>query len=133
VTSSVEILKPGVAEPFVGERSETSTVDAAGDWLCAWCLNRVANEKDRFKFAGQDEFTFANPEGIQFEIITFVQTLGCREMGVPTLAFTWFDGHAWSYCHCSLCGRHLGWYYVGQHSFAGLIKSRMVRALYMRN
>jgi hypothetical protein len=124
---------PGIAEPLAKDRTETLVSDAAGDWLCGWCLNRVANERDRFQFGGQDKFTFANPEGIQFEIITFVQTLGCREAGVPTLAFTWFAGHAWSYCHCAGCGQHLGWYYVGKHSFAGLIKARMVRALYLRN
>lgn len=133
MTVSIETPMPAVAEPLVQGRTETSAGDAAGDWLCAWCLNRVANERDRFQFEGQDEFNFANPEGIRFEIITFVQTLGCRETGVPTLAFTWFAGHAWSYCHCSDCGQHLGWYYMGEHSFAGLIKARMVRALYLRN
>ena len=126
-------LVPGIAEPATEERTQTSTLDSAGDWLCAWCLNRVANERDRFQFGGQDEFTFSNPEGIRFDIITFLQTLGCRETGVPTLAFTWFAGHAWSYCHCADCGQHLGWYYIGEHSFVGLIKARMVRALYVRN
>ena len=114
-------------------RTESSVGDPAGDWLCAFCLNRVANEKDRFQFGGQDEFTFANPEGIRFEIITFLQTLGCRETGAPTLAYTWFPGHAWSFCQCAECGQHLGWFYSGEHTFAGLIKARMLRAVYLRN
>ena len=130
---SVATLVPGVVEPAVEERSHTSTGDSAGDWLCAWCLNRIANEKDRFQYGGQDEFSFANPEGIRFEIITFLQTLGCRQTGLPTMKFTWFAGHAWCYCYCAQCGQHLGWYYVGEHNFAGLIKARMVRALYLRN
>jgi len=111
----------------------TVTGDAAGDWLCAWCLNRVANERARFKYEGRDEFAFLNPQGIRFEIITFAETLGCRQSGVPTLEHTWFPGHAWSFCQCARCGQHLGWYYAGQHDFAGLIKPRIVRGFWVRN
>src|SRR5262249_24389138 len=98
-----------------------------------WCLNGVANEKDRFKNEGKDEFTFTNPAGIAFEIITFSQTLGCRQTGVPTFDHTWFEEHAWSFCQCDRCGQHLGWYYSVQHEFVGLIKDRLVRGLYVRN
>ena len=124
---------PGIAEPVVVSRTETSTGGAAGDWLCAWCLNRVANERDRFLYNGQDEFKFSNPEGIRFEIITFSQTLGCRQSGVPTLDHTWFPGQAWSFCQCDRCGQHLGWCYSGAHQFVGLIKDRIVRAAAIMN
>lgn len=123
----------GFTQPLLADRPAFALGDVKGDWLCGWCLNRVANEKDRFKYGGSDEFIFANPEGIRFEIITFCQTLGCREAGQPTLDHTWFAGHAWSYCHCGRCGQHLGWLYVGQFEFAGLIKNRLVRALTMMN
>ena len=119
-------MVPAVIEPALESRT-------AGDWLCAWCYNRVANERDRFQYHGQDEFTFTNPEAIRFEIITFSRTLGCQEAGVPTLEHTWFPGHAWSYCQCDRCGQHLGWYYTGEQEFAGLIKPRIVRALFVRN
>ena len=120
-------------QPKLDTRTAPAVEDAAGDWLCAWCHNRVANERDRFSFDGKDEFTFSNPEGIRFEIITFSRTLGCRPAGVPTLDYTWFPGHAWSYCQCDRCGQHLGWYYAGQYDFAGLITDRIVRALCVRN
>ena len=123
----------GVAEPEVGARTEPATGAAAGDWLCAWCLNPVANEKDRFQFEGRDEFVFANPEGIRFEIITFTQTRGCRQTGAPTLLHTCFPGHAWSFCQCDRCGQHLGWYYTGPQNFAGLIRPRIVRGVTIRN
>jgi len=126
-------LLTGVAEPVSAVRAAEEVGTAEGDWLCAWCLNRVANERDRFEFGGRDEFTFSNPDGICFEIITFSVTLGCEQAGVPTLDHTWFAGHAWSYCRCERCGQHLGWYYAGAHDFAGLIKSRIVRALTIRN
>jgi hypothetical protein len=105
----------------------------AGDWLCAWCMNHVAQETDRFLFEGQSEFTFSNPEGILFDIITFQQTRGCIQSGIPTLNFTWFEGYAWSFCHCERCGYHLGWYYAGPRQFAGLMKDRIRRALFIRN
>lgn len=113
--------------------SATAAADTANDWLCAWCQNRVAREKDRFPYNGKDEFTFSNPENIRFAIITFSQTLGCKETGEPTLEHTWFPGYAWSYCQCDGCGQHLGWYYADHLQFAGLIKARIVRALFVRN
>lgn len=120
-------------EPAVADRTATAAADPAGDWLCAWCLNRVADDRDRFSFEGKDEFAFSNPSGIRFEIITFAQTYGCRQTGVPTLEHSWFAGHAWSFCQCERCGQHLGWYYAGQHEFAGLIKAQIVRAISVRN
>jgi hypothetical protein len=123
----------GAVDTLIESRTRTSTANAEGDWLCAWCLNRVANERDRFLYNGQDEFSFSNPDGIHFDIITFSPTLGCRETGVPTLDHTWFAGHAWSFCQCDECGQHLGWFYTGGHQFAGLIKNRIVRALCVRN
>lgn len=131
--TDVAVPAPLVAEPEPVPDTATTPGDTAGDWLCAWCHNRVANEKDRFPYNGQDEFTFANPEGIRFAIITFSRTLGCRELGLPTLDHTWFPGHAWSVCQCDGCRQQLGWYYAGPHRFAGLIKARIVRALHVHN
>ena len=93
----------------------------------------MASEKDRFPYEGKEEFTFPNPEGIRFCIVTFFRTLGCRESGQPTLEHTWFPGYAWSYCQCDRCGQHLGWFYNGLHQFAGLIKPRIVRAVQVNN
>src|SRR6266478_849366 len=98
----------GIVQPQLDARAAPEVSSVAGDWLCAWCLNRVANEKDRFKYEGQDEFAFSNPAGVHFEIITFSQTLGCQQSGIPTLEDTWFPGHAWSHCLCDSCGQHLG-------------------------
>jgi hypothetical protein len=122
-----------LAHPDLQTRTEPELGNPEGDWLCAWCLNGVANERDRFQYNDQDEFTFTNPERIRFEIVIFSETRGCRQTGQPTLEHTWFPGHAWSYCQCGECGQHLGWYYTGQDQFVGLIKERIVRALCLRN
>src|SRR5262245_8081286 len=78
-----------IAEAEVQARPHPSLGDPQSDWLCASCLNRVATEKDRFSYEGQSEFSFKNPDGIRFQILTFSRTTGCREAGVPTLDHTW--------------------------------------------
>jgi hypothetical protein len=124
---------PKFAEPEIASQPTPALGETPDDWLCAWCHNPVAKEKDRFFNDGKSEFTFANPEGTRFEIITFSQTIGCLQEGIPTTAHTWFPGQAWSYCLCDGCGFHLGWYYTGQQEFIGLIKSRITRAAHMGN
>jgi hypothetical protein len=122
-----------VTQPELESRVRELAAGPAGDWLCVWCLNRVADETDRFSYGGKQVFAFTNPEGIRFEILTFSRTLGCCQTGIPSLQYTWFEGHAWSYCQCGGCRQHLGWYYSGEHEFVGLIKSRLVRGLHARN
>jgi hypothetical protein len=117
----------------LADRAALAAGSAGSDWLCGWCLNHVAKERDRFSYEGRDEFVFTNPRGISFEIITFLQTIGCRETGEPTLEDTWFPGYSWSFCLCDRCGQHLGWCYSGTHAFVGLIKDRIVRAVAIMN
>ncbi len=119
--------------PEISTRVETSQGDPANDWLCAWCLNRVASEKNRYRHEGKSEFSFRNPDGVRFDILTFTRTIGCLEAGVPTLEHTWFPGYAWSYCLCGRCHMHLGWHYIGSSSFSALIRDRIIRALLMMN
>ena len=131
LTQAMSSGKPGVAEVAEAEiqtRAQPGRSDPADDWLCAWCLNRVASEKDRFFHNGRKEFSFRNPEGIRFNIFTFTRTLGCQPSGVPTLEHTWFPGYAWSGCLCDRCRTHLGWFYTGPTEFVGLIRDRIVRA-----
>ncbi|MBI4658353.1 MAG: hypothetical protein HY735_05835 [Verrucomicrobia bacterium] len=127
-TSGPEPGTVETAEPEIQSRTRPSQGDPANDWLCAWCFNRVASEKDRFACDGKSEFTFKNPEGVRFDILTFSRTIGCRQAGEPTLEHTWFPSHTWSYCICDRCRMHLGWYYTGPSEFAGLIRDRIVRA-----
>jgi len=133
VTAGMDLGSVTLVEPAPKTVSEEDLAEPAGDWLCAWCLHRVANDSDRFRYEGRHEFAFTNPEGICFEILTFSPTVGCRKIGKPTLEHTWFPGHAWSYCVCASCSQHLGWHYAGPHDFAGLIRNRIVRGTCIRN
>ncbi len=107
------------------------------DWLCVACSKKITEDKERFSYDGKTEFHFTNPDGYVFDIITFRTADGCREVGEPTLAFTWFKDHTWSFAVCSRCGFHLGWKYSGNQStadsFYGLIKSRIVKGLALFN
>jgi len=97
------------------------------DWLCLMCSKKITEDKERFLYDNQSEFHFINPDGYTFDIIAFRVADGCREQGKPTMEFTWFPGHSWSFALCSRCGLHLGWKYSGKFSFYGLIKSRLIK------
>jgi hypothetical protein len=132
--STADVLRASTAEALNSALTEALAADEPEqDWLCTGCLRPVANDRHRFRYDGKDEFAFINPDGIRFQIITFSQTRGCGQTGLPTLQNTWFPGHAWSFCHCAGCGQHLGWFYLGLHLFAGLIANRIVRAQHIRN
>jgi hypothetical protein len=103
------------------------------DWLCIACNKKITSDKERFEYDNQSEFQFINPGGFYFDILTFCSADGCREMGKPTLEFTWFEGHSWSFAVCSRCSNHLGWKYFGKYSFYGLIKSRLIKGAALFN
>jgi hypothetical protein len=103
------------------------------DWLCIACNKKITSDKERFEYDNQSEFQFINPGGFYFDILTFCSADGCREMGEPTLEFTWFEGHSWSFAVCSRCSNHLGWKYFGKYSFYGLIKSRLIKGAALFN
>jgi hypothetical protein len=103
------------------------------DWLCVACSKKITGDKERFAYEGETEFRFSNPDGYVFDIITFSNADGCREVGESNLEFTWFKEHSWTYAVCSRCGLHLGWKYRGKFSFYGLIKSRIVKGLALFN
>ena len=105
----------------------------ADDWLCIVCNKKITSDKNRFELNNMSEFQFINPAGYYYNILTFTEADGCREFGEPTMEFTWFEGHSWSYAVCARCSNHLGWKYSGKHSFFGLIKSRLVKGIALFN
>lgn len=73
------------------------------------------------------EHTFRNPAGYSFHVLCYSAAPGAAEAGAPTTEASWFEGHAWSFAICVQCHNHLGWWYVGPTSFAGLIATRLIR------
>lgn len=73
------------------------------------------------------EHTFRNPAGYSFHLVCYASAPGAAEAGEPTKEATWFAGYAWTFAICSNCHTHLGWFYRGDKSFAGLIATRLLR------
>ena len=114
-------------------KDKVKTELKADDWLCIVCNKKITSDKEKFEFNNQSEFQSINPGGYYYNILTFADADGCIEFGEPTMEFTWFEGHAWSYAVCSRCNNHLGWKYTGKYSFYGLIKSRLVKGATLFN
>ena len=105
----------------------------AEDYLCLACHHKITSDKETFNYNNQSELSFINPAGYNFNIITFFDAEGCKEVGEPTLEFTWFKDHYWSFAICSRCGNHLGWKYMGKDSFYGLIRTLLVKGATLFN
>jgi hypothetical protein len=77
---------------------------------------------------GSHQHTFANPEGILFQIGCFRSAAGCGHIRPATYEWSWFKGFRWSVALCTKCLTHLGWLYTSTagESFYGLILSRLV-------
>jgi len=96
--------------------------------LCRQCLQIITSTSEMIEVSGFHQHTFANPEGIIFEIGCFRKAIGCWYIGPATEEFTWFKGFQWKVAVCSRCLIHLGWLYYGNESFHGLILDRLVRS-----
>jgi len=115
------------------EKVKVKTELKADDWLCIACNKKITSDKERFEYNNQSEFQFINPSGFYYDILTFYTADGSRDLGEPTMEFTWFEGHSWSFAICRRCSNHLGWKYRGKYSFYGLIKSRLIRGAALFN
>ncbi|MFN8607321.1 MAG: cereblon family protein [Vulcanimicrobiota bacterium] len=95
--------------------------------LCKQCYQVVTHPEAAIQVAGKHEHTFRNPAGYSFHVLCFSQAPGALESGEPTSEACWFAGYAWSFAVCLQCHHHLGWWYRGQGSFAGLIATRLIQ------
>jgi hypothetical protein len=73
------------------------------------------------------EHTFRNPGGYSYHVLCYSDAPGAATVGDPTTEASWFTGYAWTFAICAECHNHLGWWYNGPDSFAGLIATRLVR------
>jgi hypothetical protein len=117
--------KPGQpdADPKMAPREES--VDAV---VCRQCYHEISASSERQTVNGAHVHTFANPEGIIFEIACYGDAWGCGVVGPASTEFTWFSGYQWRIAVCASCHTHLGWRFdaVGGHRFHGLITSKIL-------
>jgi hypothetical protein len=95
--------------------------------VCRQCLHVITSNAERKIINGAYSHTFANPEGIVFEIVCYRDAWGCGYVGRPSPEFTWFAGYVWRIAVCANCHVHLGWRFStsGGRFFHGLISSRI--------
>lgn len=118
----------------IGEQKTSDAVledlsDSDDAWLlCRQCNQKIAKPTARISINGSHRHTFANPNGIVFEIGCFNQVHGCNGYGQPSMEFAWFAGFSWQIMVCSQCHTHLGWFFSSGHStgFSGLILDRLI-------
>lgn len=96
--------------------------------VCRQCQHGITASAERTVVNGAHVHTFANPEGIVFEIGCYRKAWGCGYLGPASPEFTWFAGYVWRIAVCSNCLIHLGWRFSSPdgHVFHGLITSRLV-------
>ena len=120
-----------------GENDETTiTEEEAADQspeeeryiLCRQCRQAITQETERIAIQGSHRHTFVNPHGIVFDIGCFKNVINCGYAGEATDEFSWFAGHRWRVCFCTMCLTHLGWIFSskGGDMFHGLILDRLI-------
>jgi hypothetical protein len=117
-------------KPVIEKDPKEQDTDSGQYLLCRHCLNIVSNPAERIEVQGSHTHTFANPQGIIYEIGCFKTAKGCGYTGVPTDEYTWFRGFRWRVALCSICLTHLGWLFMStaNSSFNGLILNRLVES-----
>ncbi|WP_319525554.1 cereblon family protein [uncultured Desulfosarcina sp.] len=95
--------------------------------VCRRCLHEITSPVEIREINGAHTHTFANPEGIIFEIGCYRDARGCGYIGPPSTEFTWFSGYTWRIAVCGNCHSHLGWLFSAPDGrfFHGLITSRI--------
>jgi hypothetical protein len=95
---------------------------------CRACGRTITRASERAEVEGAHQHTFANPQGVVFQIGCFQSAWGCALVGSATDDFTWFKGFTWRVAVCGSCLTHMGWLYAssGGSYFYGLILDRLV-------
>ncbi len=104
----------GARDPSVVAREDVAPADPNPDRAirCRRCDQAVGSHAQVFAFrAARAVQVFPNPSGQMMKILTIRATHHLTAVSVPTTAFTWFDGYAWTVMVCARCGLHLGWQY----------------------
>ncbi|MBW2606015.1 MAG: hypothetical protein JRD05_00120 [Deltaproteobacteria bacterium] len=118
--------KPGY---IVEDETKEKEPDIDEYILCRQCLQVITSPAERIEMQGAHQHTFANPNGIVYQIGCFRSASGCGYAGQPSYEFSWFKGYSWRVAVCGSCLFHLGWLFTspGSESFNGLILDHLIQ------
>lgn len=110
------------------KNQDDDTTPGHEDLRCKACKHKITTHTETINVSGAHQHTFANPNGIVFEIGCFKIAPGCRHTGPFTPEFSWFPGYSWQISVCGSCLTHLGWRFVSAENdfFYGLILDRLI-------
>ncbi len=133
LNSSIQYCKDNGRPEVLSDRPDTDEKDREkpsrdpGAILCKACGRVITHDRDRLSVQGAHLHTFANPQGLVFEIGCFQTAIGCAYGGELTAEFTWFAGYQWKIAVCAGCLTHVGWLFISAaNQFNGLILNRLV-------
>jgi len=92
---------------------------------CTLCRAVITHQDQALAINNRHAHAFFNPAGIAFELRLFRQAPGVSPHGEPSAEFTWFPGYHWQIVLCTACHCHLGWRFIADQSFFGLIANRL--------
>jgi hypothetical protein len=97
---------------------------------CKACGHEITRNSEKIIVNSAHQHTFANPNGIVFDIGCFKSAPGCRHTGPFTPEFSWFSGYRWQISVCGSCLTHLGWLFASTENnfFYGLILDRLIES-----
>ncbi len=98
---------------------------------CKVCGHKITTYREKVNVNGSHHHTFANPNGIIFDIGCYKTASGCLNTGPFTNEFSWFTGYQWRISICASCTTHLGWLFLSanNNSFYGLILDRLIESI----
>lgn len=96
--------------------------------VCVRCGYSITTEDARIEKNGLHEHSQVNPHGFVWRFGCFAAAPGCAPSSGPSTEFSWFPGYAWQIESCRGCYLHLGWRFLGEDTFHGLILDRLVEA-----
>ncbi|MBC2716851.1 MAG: hypothetical protein HF978_16225 [Desulfobacteraceae bacterium] len=96
--------------------------------LCRACKHKITTHQEIISVNGSHQHTFANPNGVIFDIGCYKTAPGCINTGPFTDEFSWFKGYMWRVSICASCLAHLGWLFLSAKNdlFSGLIIDRLI-------
>ena len=92
---------------------------------CRACSHPITRGRWAIQRDGAFEHRFRNLEGWSFQVGCYAKAPGALAHGEPTSDNSWFSGYLWRFALCAKCDTHLGWWYLGPNTFAGLIVTRL--------
>ncbi len=100
--------------------------DYSGKIRCRSCHQVITDRKQGIHQNGSHIHLCTNPHGHSFRFACYQEAPGCTQVGPASNEHSWFTAHSWQIAICGSCGEHLGWLFVGESQFYGLIINRLV-------